>query len=448
MESLFILCAVALGGILGGVIGWQMRGGRAARLEERAQRASALEAQLTEATTQTQSAKEKAHELEVALGSLRARFEAHQVDEAQKKQDQVRMVATFKAAAHEIVEERSKAFDTSSKKQIGDLVKPLKEQLDGFQKQLRESAKDASRERTTLEAEVKHLKEMNHRISNEAQNLTRALKGDSKAQGNWGEMVLERVLESSGLQEGREYETEVSITEEGHRKRPDVIVHLPQERQVVIDSKVSLNDYDAYCEAETQDERDAALKRLVVSIRTHVKGLSGKSYQHLTNVSTLDYVLMFMPIEAAFTEAMRCEQAQTRLLDTHENKETFFEEAMGKKVLIVTPTTLLAVLRTIDTMWKNERQTANALEIARQAGALHDKFVGFAHSLEQIGQRIGQAQTSYDEALGKLTTGRGNLVSRVKKLEALGVKTSKSIPPSLNVEGEGQEPKEIESDDA
>lgn len=425
-----------------------MRGGRAARLEERAQRASALEAQLTEATTQTQSAKEKAHELEVALGSLRARFEAHQVDEAQKKQDQVRMVATFKAAAHEIVEERSKAFDTSSKKQIGDLVKPLKEQLDGFQKQLRESAKDASRERTTLEAEVKHLKEMNHRISNEAQNLTRALKGDSKAQGNWGEMVLERVLESSGLQEGREYETEVSITEEGHRKRPDVIVHLPQERQVVIDSKVSLNDYDAYCEAETQDERDAALKRLVVSIRTHVKGLSGKSYQHLTNVSTLDYVLMFMPIEAAFTEAMRCEQAQTRLLDTHENKETFFEEAMGKKVLIVTPTTLLAVLRTIDTMWKNERQTANALEIARQAGALHDKFVGFAHSLEQIGQRIGQAQTSYDEALGKLTTGRGNLVSRVKKLEALGVKTSKSIPPSLNVEGEGQEPKEIESDDA
>lgn len=448
MESLFILCAVALGGIFGGVIGWQMRGGRAARLEERAERASTLESQLTKATAEMQTAKEQAHELEVELGSLKARFDAHQADEAQKKLDQERMVATFKAAAHEIVAERSKAFDTSSKKQIGDLVNPLKVQLDDFQKQLRESAKDASRERTTLEAEVKHLKEMNHRISNEAQNLTRALKGDSKAQGNWGEMVLQRVLEISGLQEGREYETEVSFTEEGQRKRPDVIVQLPQKRQVVIDSKVSLNDYDAYCEAETQDERDAALKGLVVSIRTHVKGLSDKSYQHLTNVSTLDYVLMFMPIEAAFTEAMRCEQAQTRLSDTHDNKETFFEEAIRKKVLIVTPTTLLAVLRTIDTMWKNERQTANALKIADQATKLHTKFVDFSTSFLDIGNRIGQAQASYDKALNRLKEGNGNLVSQVKKLEALGVKTRKALPSSLDVDGDAQEPKTIESDDA
>jgi len=442
MENLDIVIALILGVTLGLIIGWLWRGSRSrpgdpddaarlALLEDRAKRTEAIEAQLKERTSAAQEAEKNEVQLRTELEGLKARMDEDKVteaerevdrkaEEAKKAADQELMVAKFKAAAHEIVEERTKAFDKTSKKSIGELVKPLKEQLEGFRKQLTETEKNASKERISLEEQVKHLREMNARISDEAQNLTRALKGDSKARGNWGEMVLARVLELSGLEEGREFETEVSQTnEDGKRKRPDVIVHLPGDRQVVIDAKVSLNDYDTFCESEGTEDQNAALKRHVASIRGHVKGLSGKNYQHLENITTIDYVLMFMPIEAAFTEAMRFDRA-------------LYDEAISKKVLIVTPSTLLAVLRTIETIWRHERQTRNSVEIARQAGALYDKFAGFSGTLEQIGQRIGQAQTAYDNAYSQLSTGKGNLVSRVKRLEALGAKTSKKLPDSLN----------------
>ena len=442
MENLFVIISLVIGTALGIIIGWLWRGtkpgqgnpddaGRVALLEERASRVETLENQLTESAEARESAEKDALQLKVELGAMTERLEeqkraekereaTRQADAEQKKSDQELMLAKFKAAAHEIVEERSKAFDTSSKKSIGELIKPLKEKLEGFQNQLKETEKSASKERISLEEQIKNLSAMNSRISDEAQNLTRALKGDAKARGNWGEMVLSRVLELSGLQEGREYETEVTETDdEGKRKRPDVIVQLPGERQVIVDSKVSLVDYDAFCEAESPEDQQAAMKRHVASIRGHVKGLSDKEYHHLESITTIDYVLMFMPIEAAFTEAMRFDRA-------------LYEEAISKRVLIVTPSTLLAVLRTIETIWRHERQTKNAMEIARQAGALHDKFIGFTGSLEDIGKRLVQAQESYDSAFNQLKTGRGNLVSRVQKLEALGAKTSKQLPESLS----------------
>ena len=441
MGNLYMVLAVLLGAALGMVIGWLWRGsrtdnhgtedaGKMALLEERASRAESLESQLAETSTAREQAERQALQFEVELKALQTQFEDHKTavkereetrkaDVEQKKSDQELMVAKFKAAAHEIVEERSKAFDTTSKKSIGELIKPLKEKLEGFQNQLKESEKSASKERISLEEQIKNLTAINSKMSDEAQNLTRALKGDAKARGNWGEMVLGRVLELSGLQEGREYETEVTETDdEGKRKRPDVIVQLPGERQVIVDSKVSLVDYDAYCDAETSEEQTAAMKRHVSSIRGHVKGLSDKNYHHLEGITTIDYVLMFMPIEAAFTEAMRFDRG-------------LYEEAISKRVLIVTPSTLLAVLRTIETIWRHERQTKNAVEIARQAGQLHDKFMGFAASLEDVGKRLDGAKTSYDKAFNQLKTGTGNLVKRVKNLEALGAKTSKELPASL-----------------
>jgi DNA recombination protein RmuC len=232
-------------------------------------------------------------------------------------------------------------------------------------------------------------------------------------------MVLTRVLELSGLEEGREYETEVSETaDDGSRRRPDVVVQLPGNRQVVIDSKVSLKHYEHYCDADNDQAQTEAMKQHVASIRTHFKGLSNKNYQDLNSITTIDYVLMFIPIEASFTEAVRADRG-------------LYDEAIQKNVLIVTPSTLLAVLRTIETMWRSERQTKNAVEIAKQAGALYDKFVGFSETLTQVGQRIGQAQAAYDKASGQLVGGHGNLVNRVKKLEALGAKTSKQFSQAL-----------------
>jgi DNA recombination protein RmuC len=298
-------------------------------------------------------------------------------------------------------------------------VKPLKEQLEGFKKQLTETEKSASQERISLKEQVKNLKEMNTKISDDAQNLTRALKGDSKTRGNWGEMVLARVLELSGLQKGREFETQVTgTTSDGNRVYPDVIVQLPESRQVVVDAKVSLVAYDAYCAADDADTRKAAMKDHINSIRTHAKGLSKKNYQGIEGITTIDYVLMFMPIEAAFTDAMR-------------EDRTIFDEAISNKVLIVTPSTLLAVLRTIESIWKHERQTKNAVEIARQAGGLHDKFVDFTKDLLDIGTRLGQAHGSYEAALNKLSKGNGNLVRRAKNLDTLGAKTKKKFAESL-----------------
>ncbi|MEC9391371.1 MAG: DNA recombination protein RmuC [Myxococcota bacterium] len=435
METLYVIAALLIGVGLGTVIGrlWQAsrtsgggneQAAQLAVLSERAGRVEGLESALTESRAAEQESAKAVVQLEAQLAAQRQTAEqtaeAEQAAAEKQRQDHERMVAQFKAAAHEIVEERTKEFDAKSKKSIGELLKPFEKQLGDFQKHMAEAEKHASKERITLQQQVKMLNETNTQMSEEARNLTRALKGDNKSQGNWGEVVLGRVLELSGLEEGREYETEVSETaEDGSRKRPDVVIHMPGNRQVVVDAKVSLKHYEQYCEADDAAAQSEAMKLHVASIRGHVKGLSAKNYHDLNSITTIDYVLMFIPIEASFTEAVR-------------HDRSLYDDAINKNVLIVTPSTLLAVLRTIETMWRNERQTKNAVEIAKQAGALYDKFVGFSETLSQVGSRIGQAQVAYDKAFSQLTTGRGNLVNRVKNLEALGAKTTKQFSQSIS----------------
>ena len=283
-----------------------------------------------------------------------------------------------------------------------------------------------SRDRVSLLQEIVSLKELNTRMSADALNLTKALKGDSKAQGNWGEMVLEKVLEASGLQKGREYETQGSFSnEDGQRLRPDVVVHLPENKHVVIDSKVSLTAWERFS-SETEEQQELQLRAHIESIRAHIKDLSAKNYQDLYGINTPDYVLMFIPIEPAFLKAL-------------ETDARLFGDAFDKNIMLVCPSTLLVTLKTIHNIWRFEYQNRNALEIARQAGALHDQFVLFAEALEDIGDKLDKAQRAYETAHKRLSSGKGNLVGRIQRLETLGAKARKSIPETLRLDSEEEE---------
>jgi DNA recombination protein RmuC len=334
-------------------------------------------------------------------------------------EDRETLLLAVKDVTQEVLDKRSESLVKTNEKKIGDLLKPLNQDIKDFKKKLEEDGKTTAEKHGALRQQIGELKELNAQIGEEARGLTLALKGESKTQGNWGEVVLERVLELSGLVEGREFEREVTETDaDGKRKRPDVIVNLPGNRQVVIDSKVSITAYEKYCTTEDDKERAQALNAHIASIKSHVKGLSGKSYQHLGVLNTPDYVLMFMPIDAALTEALRADRE-------------IFNDAIARRIVLVTPTTLLATLRTIETIWKSERQTKNVLEIARQAGGLHDKFVAFVADVESIGKRVNQTSDAYEAAMNKLTSGKGNLIGRVQKLDELGAKTSKKFPGHL-----------------
>ena len=266
--------------------------------------------------------------------------------------------------------------------------------------------------------ELERLQQLNLRLSDEATNLTRALKGQ-KTQGNWGELILERVLEHAGLEKGREYQTQVSLKgPDGERFQPDVLIMLPGDKQVVVDSKVSLTAYQQYVGSDDPQVAQAALKQHVLSLRNHVKGLAGKDYKRLEGLHSLDFVLLFVPIEAAFSAALQAEP-------------NLFQEAFDRHIVIVSPTTLLATLRVIDSLWKQERQSQNAREIAERAGWLYDKFVLFIQDLDEVGNRLQQLDKAYAAARNKLTEGRGNLVSRSEQLKLLGARASKSLPADL-----------------
>ena len=263
------------------------------------------------------------------------------------------------------------------------------------------------------------LKSLNERLSQDAINLTQALKGENKTQGNWGEIVLERILEESGLREGHEYEIQNTLSDEDGRKfRPDVIVHLPQNKDIIIDSKVSLVAYDAFIRAENEEERASALKQHLLSIHTHIKGLSSKRYEQLNGVRTLDFVLLFMPIEGAFLLAL-------------EQDNTFFKMAYEQNIVVVSPSTLLVTLRTIEHIWRSEYQDQNAKAIAGAAEALYEKLVAFVEDMEKIGEHIGRTQKSFDGAMNKLATGKGNLIRRAESMRKLGLKPKKALPSSL-----------------
>jgi DNA recombination protein RmuC len=331
------------------------------------------------------------------------------------------MSESFENVANKIFDDKQQVFTRASTQNLSQTIDPLKTQLSEFKETVQKTYEKESRDRQALFLEITHLKNLNQQMSEDAVNLTRALKGDNKAQGNWGEVILERVLEESGLRKGHEYETQVNLkSEDGQRRAPDVIVRLPENKDVIIDAKVSLVDYEAYCSASTDDEREAHLKKHIQSMRQHVNGLSCKDYENLEGIRTLDFVLVFVPIEAAFVAAVEFDQRM-------------FKEAYEKNIIIVSPTTLLATLRTVQSIWRYERQNKNADEIARQAGGLHDQFVLLIESLEDINKHLAKAQDSYDITMKRLTLGNGNLVGRVNKLQTLGAKSKKNIPEHLHL---------------
>lgn len=329
------------------------------------------------------------------------------------------MTAEFKNLANEILEQKSKSFTESNKQNIENILKPLNEKIQGFEKKVEDTYDKESKQRFSLEQQIKQLQEANVQISQETLNLTNALKGESKTQGVWGEFILERVLEKSGLKKGSEYEVQVSLKdEEGKLKQPDVIVRLPENKDLIIDSKVSLTAYEKYSSEDDEKQRQLYLKQHLTSIRNHIKGLSDKKYQNLDAVRNLDFVMMFLPIEAAFTLAVQ-------------HDEKLFIDAFEKNIIIVCPSTLLATLRTIQNIWRHEQQNNNAMEIAKSAGKLYDKFVLFLQSLDDLGGSLGKAQRSFETAYNRLQTGNGNLITSVQKLQELGARTSKNIPAQL-----------------
>ena len=325
----------------------------------------------------------------------------------------------FKNLANDILEEKSRRFSEQNQNELGALLEPLKLRLTEFQRKVEEAYVTEGKDRTALAEQVRQLMALNQTLSREARQLTEALKGSSKTQGTWGELVLERVLEASGLRRGDEYEVQVAHTDgEGRRLQPDVVIRLPEGRHLVIDAKVSLNAYEAYVAAENDGERQGALKRHLDSVRTHMKGLSQKRYEQLYGVSSLDFVLLFVPIEPAFMLAV-----------THDKE--LFMDAWQRNVLLVSPSTLLFVVRTVAHLWRQEQQNRNAQEIAKRGAELYDKLAGFVTDLQALGQRLEQARSEYDKAMAKLVAGRGNLLHRAESLKALGVKPGKNLPLGL-----------------
>lgn len=323
------------------------------------------------------------------------------------------MTLEFKQLAGDILEEKSKRFTESNRENLNQILQPLGERISAFEKKVHDTYETEARERHSLASEIRNLQELNARISTDAINLTRALKGENKTQGTWGEVILKSILEKSGLVEGREYEEQASLkAEDGSRSQPDIIINLPDNKHVVIDAKVSLKAYENYCSEDDEDKRAEYLRQHVLSIRNHVKNLSSKNYQNLMALNSLDFVLLFMPVEASFAVAVH-------------KDGSLFSEAFDRNIILVGPSTLLATLRAIQNIWRYERQSQHAIEIARSAGNLYDKFVAFVEDIEDIGKKIQATQKSYDRAQNKLHTGKGNLLSRVEKLKELGVRANK-----------------------
>ena len=325
----------------------------------------------------------------------------------------------FKNLANEILEEKSRRFAEQNQQNLDTLLKPLQEKLTDFRKQVDETYQSEARERFALKQEVEKLAGLNLRMTDETRALTNALKGESKTQGDWGELVLETILENSGLRKGEEYLVQDTHTiSDGSRLQPDVVIRLPESKHLVIDSKVSITAYTRYMQADDESIKTAELNSHVQSIRQHIQGLSSKNYQDLYGVGSIDFVLMFIPVEPAFLSAMR-------------HAPDIYQEALKKNIVIVCPSTLLATVRTVAHLWRQEYQNKNAQEIARQCAMLYDKFVGFVEDLDKVGQRLEQAQISYNDAVGKLKTGRGNLIRTAENVKKLGVKPNKSLPSKL-----------------
>lgn len=373
---------------------------------------------------------EKTATLETTLAGERTKFEeklallnsAFEEKLAFSKSAKEELSNQFTKLSIDIFESRNKAFSIQTSDNVQQLLNPFREQIHNFKKQLDTNREMDLRERTSLKVQIENLSELNRQITEEAGNLTKALKGEVKTQGTWGEVILEKVLEKSGLVKGREFEIQESLKNaEGKRYQPDVVVHLPNKRDIIIDSKVSLLSYDRLAAAETKEERIKFCNELTSSVKSHIKSLSEKDYQKLLGINSLDFILMFIPLEGAFSA-------------TAQHDSSIFSYALERNIFIVSPSTLFASLRTIENIWKYEHQNKNAQEIAKRAGMLYDKFVGFVSDLEIVGKGLDSAKKSYDTACSKLSTGRGNLVNMSENLRKLGAPVSKKLPSHITLE--------------
>jgi DNA recombination protein RmuC len=424
---LTFIIALAIGIFLGKIIFSANAKSNKAGLEEKlnglSQQIDQFKSQLNQTIQERETIRTEKESLAIQLSKKETDFEnlwernKEQKEEVEKLQE--KFTKEFENLANKILEEKTNKFTEQNKENLKNILTPLQDKIQLFEKKVEDTHKESIDYHAALRQQILGLREMNEQMSKETLNLTKALKGDSKMQGNWGELILERVLEKSGLEKGREYEVQQSfVTEEGNRVFPDVVINLPDGKKMVVDSKVTLTAYERYINEEDDDAKTQHLKEHVMALKRHVDQLSEKNYHDLYQMESPDFVLLFIPIESAFALAL--------------NEDTsLYNKAFEKNIVIVTPSTLLATLRTIDSMWTNQKQQENALEIARQAGALYDKFEGFVADLVKVGNKIKDSKTEYDNAMSKLVDGSGNLINRVENLKKMGAKAKKSLPDNI-----------------
>lgn len=437
-EILVYLIVLLIGGFTGFFIGKLLSKLRhSQQLSEEQRENSRYQERLAQSLHNLESAKKQKEELQQEIKFLQQEKEGlitksssleEQLKNLQEKlkdnkteleQLQEKFTKEFENLANKILDEKSTKFTIQNKENIKNILEPLEKKIQSFEKKVSDSDEKRAGFQSALKTQLEHLKQLNQQMSKDTLNLTKALKGDSKSQGNWGELVLERVLEKSGLEKDREYFVQQSfVNPQGKRVLPDVVIHLPDHKKMIIDSKVSLTAYEQFINEEDESLKSAYLKEHLNSLKRHIEQLSEKKYEDLYEIESPDFVLLFVPIETAFAVA------------TNEDP-SLYNKAFEKNIVIVTPATLLATLRTIDTMWNNEKQQRNAIEIARQAGALYDKFHGLLNDLIGVGKKIEASKTEYSNAMNKLFEGRGNLISSVEKLKKMGAKAKKSIPEKI-----------------
>ena len=426
LPAWWLLPAILLGVVLTSLFSRKQQSTLAQQLQHTIIQLAVAEQKLTQLTDKENECRHlqlQLSQLQAENADLNARQQEQHKNNAEKirllQDTEAQLKTQFENLAHKIFEERGKQFAEHNKLSIENLVAPLKQQIGEFKSRVEHVYDNETKDRISLREEIVSLRRDTAKMNQEALNLTKALKGDHKLQGNWGEMILEKVLEQSGLRKGLEYETQGAFRDEDKRLfKPDVIVRLPENKDVIIDSKVSLLAYERYCAAEDEQQRIEALNQHIDAVRNHIKSLSNKDYSSLKGLRSLDFVLLFMPIEAAFMAAFQAD-------------DQLFNDAFEHKIVVVTPSTLLATLRTVQNIWRYEQQNENARLIADKAGTLYDKIRGFVEDIERLGTQINTVHKTYDGIINKLSTGNGNLLRQASSLEELGVKVKKKLPKSL-----------------
>ncbi len=427
MIIIAFIIALSIGISIGKIIFSANSKSEKASLEEKIngllQQIEQLKLQLNQIIQERENIRTEKEALAIQLSKKETDFEnlweRNKEQKEEVEQLQQKFTKEFENLANKILEEKTNKFTEQNKENLKNILSPLQDKIQLFEKKVEDSQKETHGYHSALKEQLQHLKDQNLKISKEAENLTKALKGDSKMQGNWGELILERVLEKSGLEKDREYFVQQSFTtEEGNRIQPDVVINLPDGKKMIVDSKVSLTAYERFVNEENEELKPQFLKEHLNSLKRHVEQLSEKNYHDLYQMESPDFVLLFVPIETAFALALN-------------EDSLLYNRAFEKNIVIVTPSTLLATLRTIDSMWTNQKQQENAIEIARQAGALYDKFEGFVSDLIKIGKKMDEAKVEYQGAMNKLVDGSGNLITRVENLKKMGAKAKKSLPENI-----------------